>query len=151
MFRPTNPTDFHQTSMEIKEWERQRDAKKDDFPYIALSNTEFHLLKSSEIDIVLVTNKNQNSAAKLRDLDLIKIIRSDQSDKRHCVIRDRGRNYLRYIENLKEEKKKSNLHDWKIAVFSVLGAAILSRPLWAGFDWVISNLLPLLEILKLRK
>ena len=45
MFIPTNPNDRHQTDMEYQEWQRQRDAKKDDFPVIALNKKEFSLLK----------------------------------------------------------------------------------------------------------
>lgn len=149
MFRPSNPSDKHLTYMELQDWERQRDAKKDDFPYVVLSDDELNLLKSSEIDIVLVTNENRNSAIRLRDLDLIKIMtpdRPDKPNKDYCFIRDRGRNYLRYKENEKSEKTKSNLHDWKIAFFSVIGAALLSKPLWAGIDWVIAKLLRLLNL-----
>ncbi|MDB7927725.1 hypothetical protein [Flavonifractor plautii] len=97
MFIPTNPNDRHQTDMEYQEWQRQRDAKKDDFPVIALNKKEFSLLKKCEKDYVQVTKENQNCALRLRELDLIKIMTpSEKHTLECCFIRERGRNYLRY-------------------------------------------------------
>ena len=134
MFIPTNPNDRHQTDMEYQEWQRQRDAKKDDFPVIALNKQEFSLLKKCDNDYIQITNQNRNSALRLRDLDFIKIIKpigSKENDIECCSIRERGRNYLRYNINEKTDKRKANWHDWKIAIFSSLAGAFFSNPLWS--------------------
>lgn len=138
MFRPTNPNDRHQTDMEYQEWQRQRDAKKDDFPVIALNKQEFLLLKECENDVVPVTEQNRSDAHRLRDLDFIKIATtSEESTLKCCFIRERGQNYLRYKDNEKSNERRANFHDWKIAIFSAFAGALLSRPLWDGIDWLL--------------
>ena len=141
MFIPTNPNDRHQTDMEYQEWQRQRDAKKDDFPVIALNKKEFSLLKKCEKDYVQVTKENQNCALRLRELDLIKIMTpSEKHTLECCFIRERGRNYLRYKENEIADKRRADWHDWKIAIFSSLAGAFLSNPLWALLRMLWENL-----------
>ena len=142
MFRPTNPNDRHQTDMEYQEWQRQRDKKKDDFPVIALNKSELYLLRQCDEDIVLQTSKNHNDSIRLRDLDLIQIMRPNDPSKNqneYCFIRERGRNYLRYIDDKKAAEQRANRHDWGIAIFSSLVGAILSDPLWSLIRWIASH------------
>ena len=34
-------------------------------------------------------------------------------------------------------QKKQFAHDWKIAIFSALAGAVLSKPIWAGIEWLV--------------
>lgn len=46
---------------------------------------------------------------------------------------------LHYFESEADEQAKVRkvfLHEWKIAVFSALAGALLSRPLWAAIGWL---------------
>lgn len=142
MFIPTNPNDRHQTDMEYQEWQRQRDAKKDDFPYISLSKDEMDLLIEVENKPLVQSAPSIHHAAKrLQDLDFIKIVKpanSGPKDHEYCTIRDRGISYLQYISREKEKVRQEHIHNWKIAIFSAFAGALLSRPIWVGLDWIIS-------------
>ena len=48
----------------------------------------------------------------------------------HCRIVDRGRDYLKYHDRRSAERRSDRLHDWLIAIASILGGAFLSEPLW---------------------
>lgn len=147
MFRPSNPNDKYLTAAEEQEWQRQRDEKKEDFPFIHLSNSEKMLLMQCSADWVRVTNKNRNDAIRLQDLDLIRKQRSDSPGKENeeiCEIRDRGRNYLKYLEGEDEKEHRQFSHDWKIAMFSALAGALLSKPIWGGIDCAWSFIKPAL-------
>lgn len=135
VFRPTNPNDRHLTMLELQDWERQRDSKKDDFPFIHLSRKELILLKSTTHGLVEITPKNQSAACRLRDLVFIRILQP-KSNVEVCEIRIRGRNFLHYLSGEKSEKRRDHIHDWKIAVFSALAGALLSQPMWDFLRWL---------------
>lgn len=48
----------------------------------------------------------------------------------HCRIVDPGRDYLKYHDRRSAERRSDRLHDWIIAIASMLGGAFLSEPLW---------------------
>ena len=48
-----------------------------------------------------------------------------------------GSRYLAYIREKRSQTRRARLHDWLIAAFSVLGGALLSKPIWNWIDWVI--------------
>ena len=48
----------------------------------------------------------------------------------HCRIADTGRDYLQYHKRRNAERRSERLHDWLIAIASMLGGAFLSEPLW---------------------
>ena len=54
-----------------------------------------------------------------------------------------GSRYLKYIKEKRNKIKGEHLHDWLIPIFSVLGGALLSKPIWNGIDclikWVSEN------------
>lgn len=142
MFRPTNPNDRHQTDMEYQERQKQRDEKKDDFPVIALNKSELSLLRKCDNDLAPKTERNHSEAIRLRDLDFIKIIAPDKQageNIEYCSIRERGRNYLRYLDDKKESERRASWHDWKIAIFSALAGAAISEPLWAVIRWISNH------------
>lgn len=143
MFHPTNPNDRHQTVAELQDWQRQRDEKKEDFPFIHLSESQKTLLQACKLDWVKVTDENRNDAIRLRDLDFIIKGKTDHPNKENiefCEIRDRGRNYLEYLDGEAEKERRQFSHNWKIAIFSAFAGALLARPLWAGIDWIIALL-----------
>lgn len=39
-----------------------------------------------------------------------------------------------------EKERRQFRHDWKIAVFSTLAGALLSRPIWEGIERIVSLL-----------
>lgn len=48
---------------------------------------------------------------------------------------------LHYFESAADEKAKTSKvfrHEWRIAVFSALAGALLSRPLWSLIEWIVS-------------
>lgn len=147
MFIPSNSNDKILTDMEMKDWERKRDAKTDDFPMICLSKEELRLLRriiKEGKDYIKVDENNIDHATRLRDFDFIRIMRTDCPGKesvQFCEIRARGITYSNYIDAEKRKEKRSRAHDWKIAVFSVLGGAFLSAPLWAFIRWALEKLL----------
>lgn len=139
MLRSQNGTPL--TQAEVRDWQRQRDSKRDDFPFIHLSEQQEQLLRECKLDYVEKTEENKIDALDLRDLDFIYINRTDSNIKENiefCEIRDRGRYYLAYLDGEREKEKRQFLHNWKIAVFSAFAGALLARPLWAGIDWFIS-------------
>lgn len=145
MFRPTNPHDHHQTEIELREWNRKRDEKKDDFPLIRLNEDDFEFLVKIEKskDFVFIDEKNKSRATRLRDFDFIVIKKTDSPEKENfsfCEIRTRGKNYLDYVRDEKNREKRQRAHNWRIAIFSAVTGALLSEPLWAIIRAVSSGL-----------
>lgn len=58
----------------------------------------------------------------------------------HSWITDEGRTYLKYTHRQVRERRSDRLHDWIIAVFSILAGALLSRPIWESIDWLVQLL-----------
>lgn len=141
MFRPSNPNDKHLTAVEIQSWQRERDEKKEDFQFIHLSDSEKSLLMKCKLNMVKATDNNRNDAIRLRDLDFIFMHGPDIKSVENiewCEIRDRGRNYLKYLDGEAEKERRQFSHNWKVAIFSALAGALLSRPLWAGIEWILA-------------
>lgn len=129
------------TEADVRDWQRKRDSKKDDFPFIHLSKQQEQLLRKCKLDYVKKEDGNKSDAIHLRDLDFIYINRTDSSERENiefCEIRERGINYLAYLNGEREKEKRQFSHNWKVAMFSAFSGALLARPLWAGIDWFIS-------------
>lgn len=65
VFIPSDPNDRLRTEAEYQNWMNERENRKDDFPYIALTRTQLDLLSRSQDDAVLVTEENENDIAVL--------------------------------------------------------------------------------------
>ena len=50
---------------------------------------------------------------------------------------------LRYDEEQKN-RRGEHAHNWRIAVFSTFVGALLSKPIWAGLEWLIKWLAEIL-------
>lgn len=142
MFKPSDPTNPFLITREREEYERAIDSKVDDFGCIALSDSEYKILKQAEKQNVLITDSNKSDAERLYLLNFA-IKRAN-----YCCIRERGRSYLRYYDDKKTNEKTARIHNWKIAAFSVFGSALLARPLWAGIDWLVAIAIQLIGKLK---
>lgn len=66
-FRPSSPNDKHLAEVERQQWEREMENKKNDFPYIALTRSQYKILKESQKDAVIVTAENEKDIAALCD------------------------------------------------------------------------------------
>jgi len=51
----------------------------------------------------------------------------------HSKIIDKGKDYLKYYDRHRNERRSDRLHDWLIAIASMIGGALLSEPLW---NWI---------------
>ena len=65
------------------------------------------------------------------------------TDKGKCYFEDQAEEIAR--EERAEQRailrqKKQFAHDWKIAAFSGVVGALLSRPIWSGIDWLIATI-----------
>lgn len=117
--------DKHLTSIEYMEWQRERDAKKDDFPYIRLSRKELKLLENISTEEIKIDSKNRADAIHLRDLVFINIFTADCSDKENiefCQIRERGRNYLVYIKEERKKERRSTIRFYITTVITTIAA-----------------------------
>lgn len=50
---------------------------------------------------------------------------------------EKGLQVLLCHQHAEEDRKQEHRHNWLIAVFSTLGGALLSKPLWDGIDLII--------------
>lgn len=143
MFIPSNPLDTHQTNIEYEQYQREIDKKTDDFPVIRLSKEERKLLnKFSKFDIQFdkLDEKNRSRAKRLQSLNLIQILGREVSVSKtlyFCKIRERGVSYLRYINDESAKSRKDRAHDWKIAVFTAIAGALLSKPIWTVINQIV--------------
>lgn len=53
---------------------------------------------------------------------------------------DGGLNYFEKEDDEKEKNRKEFAHEWKIAVFSALTGAFLSKPIWDFLNWAYNIL-----------
>lgn len=51
---------------------------------------------------------------------------------------DSGLSYFEKEDDDAAKTKKIFTHEWKIAIFSAITGALLSKPLWAFFEWLQS-------------
>lgn len=89
--------------------------KKDDFPYIALTRSQYKILKESQKDAVIVTAENEKDIAVLCDHRFVFMLAKD--DKRGIIARPRGNNYVAYA-------KKQGQKEWSITARDCIVAAI---------------------------
>ena len=127
VFIPTDPNDRHRAEAERQKWESDLENKKDDFPYIALTKAQIKLLKKAQNDAVLVTPDNENDADVLCSHRFAYCL--VKNEKRGLLIRQRGANYLAYVE------KESN-QAWAITARDCLVAII-----GAAFGFLLNCLL----------
>lgn len=52
-------------------------------------------------------------------------------------ITEKGFQVLLHRQHADDDRKQEHRHNWFIAIFSTLGGAILSRPLWDGIELLI--------------
>lgn len=111
-----------------------------DFDHIALSKGEMEVLKELSARNMLFDGEKMGIMAKLVSAGLAEK-KAALLNKETCEIvkiNDNGNFYLAYKKMEAEEKRKSNLHDWKITIFSTIGGALLSRPLWDSIEWILA-------------
>lgn len=51
-------------------------------------------------------------------------------------ITEKGLQVLLSHQHADDDRKQEHRHNWLIAVFSTLGGALLSKPLWDGIEWL---------------
>lgn len=102
-------------------------------------------LTDSEVEALRYSAHNEISLSEFRRLKDYKLVSEIYSHKPgwstvgkgRAVINDRGEDYLIYLECRERENRRERLHDWKIALFSTLGGALLSAPLWDGIRFLL--------------
>lgn len=135
-----------------------------DFGKLVLTDEEKQVLRDLNTGI----SKRVNSSAKtaisnLKSLNFVSYylgddygVRTKISDILYAVITDDGKRYLLYLDSVEkkdqeaqkrdaDKEKRVFRHDWKIAIYSSVAGELLSRPIWAGIDWIaqfITSLLP---------
>lgn len=124
VFSPSDPSDRHLTEVERQDWLRDLEDKKDDFPYIALTRAQMKLLKQSEKDVVLVTPENENDVDVLSDHRFIYVLAND--GKRGCIIRQRGANYIAYVQKESKTAKSITARDCFVALISAIFGFLLN-------------------------
>lgn len=58
--------------------------------------------------------------------------------KGNLQITETGRQVLLREAYNKQQTRKEHRHNWLIAIFSTIGGALLSKPIWAGIEWLIN-------------
>lgn len=51
---------------------------------------------------------------------------------------DAGKQFLNLTRDREDREKRRFRHDWKIATFSALAGALLSKPLWSGIEFFVT-------------
>lgn len=118
VFIPTDPNDRLRTEAEYQNWKNERENRKDDFPYIALTRTQLDLLSRSQDDAVLVTEENENDIAVLCGHGFV--YRLENDGKAGILANKRGENYLAYE---KQESFKECRLTIKDIIVALVGAA----------------------------
>lgn len=124
VFRPSDPSDRHLTEVERQDWLRDLEDKKDDFPYIALTRAQMKLLKQSKKDAVLVTPENENDVNVLSDHRFIYVLVND--GKRGCIVRQRGANYIAYVQKESKTARSITARDCFVALISAIFGFLLN-------------------------
>lgn len=118
VFIPTEPNDRLRAEAENQNWMNERENRKDDFPYIALTRTQLDLLSRSQDDAVLVTEENENDIAVLCGHGFV--YRLENDGKAGILANKRGENYLAYE---KQESSKECRLTIKDIIVALIGAA----------------------------
>lgn len=64
--------------------------------------------------------------------------------KENLRITEAGRQVLLREAYDKQQTRKEHRHNWLIAVFSTVGGAVLSKPLWEAIEWLTAWLVRIL-------
>lgn len=135
-----------------------------DFEKTVLTDEEKLVLKELRAGKLLQVNSDKKkSISALKSLNFVNYYLADEhgtrsavSDLLHAEITDDGERYLVYIEDTEkrslddqkkdaEKEKRQFRHDWKIAIYSSVVGALLSRPIWDGIDWIAKLITSLLS------
>ncbi len=117
------------------------------FEEIVLGKEERYLLKKLSYKVAIEYSSDDScfdAVSRLKRLGLVetqakKCDFSTGKIESYAIITDRGKDLLEYYNGKDLDRKKHYSHEWKIAIFTVLGGALLSRPLWSGIDWIMSH------------
>lgn len=101
-----------------------------DFEQIYLTDAELAALRQSIHNEIPLTGNERLRTFKLVDELYSHVPGRMPVRKGRCIISDRGCDYLIFLEHRERAIRREYRHDWKIAVFSALGGALLSEPLW---------------------
>lgn len=75
------------------------------------------------------------STAEAKSLYYYALIYISRSGK-YASITEKGRQVLLHYENAADERREERLHNWLIAIFSTIGGALLSKPIWTVLEWI---------------
>lgn len=102
---------------------------------IQLTKKAMKLLKTiSDAKNYEVSSISDSDAFKLLlEYELVSFSRNGQ----WVYIVPKGTQVLLRYENEKRARSQEHRHNWRIAIFSTLGGAILSKPIWDIIDWFI--------------
>ncbi len=123
------------------------------FRDIVLDEKEIEILENTSSRVACEFSHNDpeaNHVYRLKHFGFVELKpkpgQDTNSDLFYAIASDFGKDYLAYFKDQQQKIKDKNAHDWKIAIFSSVGAALLSRPLWAGIDWIVSMIRRLLSL-----
>ena len=103
---------------------------------IYLSKSDLRILEKLErdnhVEWASIETVVQHTA--LEHYDLVVPSRSGK----YAILTQEGRQVLLQYREEKQNQRSEHAHNWYIAIFSTIGGALLSEPLWAGIRWLIS-------------
>lgn len=123
------------------------DSSNVEFSDISLTPDELKALKKLSKRSIRISPNDIKKYSRLKRFAFISMELRNSGAGEIVLIRleDRGRDYLLYTKGGEAKEKRGYSHDWKIAVFSTFAGAVLSKPLWAAFDWIIQKVSQLLR------
>jgi hypothetical protein len=124
VFIPSDPNDRLRTEAEYQNWMNERENRKDDFPYIALTRTQLDLLSRSQDDAVLVTEENENDIAVLCGHGFV--YRLENGGKVGILANKRGENYLAYEKQESSKECRLTIKDIIVALIGAVCGFLLN-------------------------
>ena len=106
---------------------------------IYLSKSDIRILKKLERNSQIEWSSIE-TAVHETSLEYCDLVVPSRSGK-YATLTMEGRQALMQYRNAKQRQRSEHIHNWYIAIFSTIGGALLSEPLWAGIRWLISQLL----------
>lgn len=109
-----------------------------DFSKIVLSKRDISLLKDVRDGIATYADPGIDNLIKLGLVTTDFVIQSSyepNNTNQTISLTDNGITYLVYVENTNADRRREYRHDWMLAIFSVIGGALLSDPLWSFINW----------------
>lgn len=101
-----------------------------DFDQIYLTDAEIQALRQSAHNEIPLLGNERLKRYKLVDELYSHIPGRMPIGKGRFVISDHGQSYLIFLDHQEQDRKEQRTHDWKVALFSTIGGALLSDPLW---------------------